>query len=153
MIHKEYGSLFKVPMLFLFKVPLFLQSVMINQQCLHFLSLCIIFFSNFSRNLPDDSVALVTGWGRVTNNNTAARKDLRKYKVATRTLLKALIPIANDHEGCEIYKIDKEKQICAGGVIGKTFNIMDKVRDLCRHILICKSSGACITVSENPKRR
>jgi len=73
---------------------------------------------NSARNLADDSVALITGWGRVTNNNTAARKDLRKYKVPTRTLLQAVIPIANDHEGCKIYKIDKEKQICAGGVMG-----------------------------------
>ena len=64
-------------------------------------------------------MALITGWGQVTNNNTAARKDLKKFKVATRTLKQAQIPIANDNEGCRFYKVDREKQICAGGILGK----------------------------------
>ena len=42
-------------------------------------------------------------------------------KVATRTLKQAQIPIANDHEGCRFYKVDKEKQICAGGEKGKVY--------------------------------
>lgn len=65
---------------------------------------------------------MITGWGRVTNNLKDAKKDLRKFKVPTRTLLKVDLPVANTDENCKFYvdhnEVNLDKQICVGGVDG-----------------------------------
>ena len=65
---------------------------------------------------------MITGWGRITNNLKDAKKDLRKFKVPTRTLLKVNLPIANTDENCKFYVnhngVNLDKQICVGGVDG-----------------------------------
>ena len=65
---------------------------------------------------------MITGWGRVTNNLKDAKKDLRKFKVPTRTLLKVNLPVANTNENCKFYvdhnEVNLDRQICVGGVDG-----------------------------------
>jgi len=76
-----------------------------------------------ARNLEDGEDTLITGWGRVTNNLKDAKKDLRKFKVPTRTLLKVNLPVANTNENCKFYvdynEVNLDRQICVGGVEGK----------------------------------
>ena len=65
---------------------------------------------------------MITGWGRITNNLKDAKKDLRKFKVPTRTLLKVDLPVANTNENCKFYvdhnEVNLDRQICVGGVEG-----------------------------------
>ena len=65
---------------------------------------------------------MITGWGRITNNLDQAKKDFRKFKVSTRTLLKVVLPVANTNENCKFYvdynEVNLDKQICVGGVKG-----------------------------------
>ena len=65
---------------------------------------------------------MITGWGRITNNLSQAKKDLRKFKVPTRTLLKVDLPVANSNPNCKFYvdynEVNLDKQICVGGVEG-----------------------------------
>ena len=65
---------------------------------------------------------MITGWGRITNNLSQAKKDLRKFKVPTRTLLKVNLPVANTNDNCKFYvdynEVDLDKQICVGGIEG-----------------------------------
>ena len=65
---------------------------------------------------------MITGWGRITNNLKDAKKDLRKFKVPTRTLLKVDLPVANNNENCKFYvdhnEVNLDRQICVGGVDG-----------------------------------
>ena len=69
---------------------------------------------------------MITGWGRITSNQTKkeAKKDLRKFKAATRTLLKVNLPVANNNENCKFYDLNLDKQMCVGGVKGMLLKIM-----------------------------
>ena len=74
---------------------------------------------------------MITGWGRVTNNITEAKEDLKKFKVFSRTLMKVNLPVANTNEDCKFYvntlEVNLDKQICVGGVDGMLLKIIPKI--------------------------
>ena len=74
---------------------------------------------------------MITGWGRVTNNITEAKKDLKKFKVFSRTLMKVNLPVANTNEDCKFnvnnHEVNLDKQICVGGVDGMLLKIILKL--------------------------
>jgi hypothetical protein len=61
--------------------------------------------------------ALVTGWGRATNNLVKFNSEFSRARVGTRILKKVKVPILDD-QSCSQFKVQNDNQICAGGVQG-----------------------------------
>ena len=61
--------------------------------------------------------ALVTGWGRATNNLVKFNSEFLRARVGTRILKKVKVPILDD-QSCSQFKVQNDNQICAGGVQG-----------------------------------
>ena len=82
---------------------------------------------------------MVTGWGRITSNLNDAKKDLRKLKVPTRTLMKVDLPVANNNKNCKFYvdhnEVNLDRQICVGGVIGMLLKIIQSYVKMFKCIL------------------
>ena len=72
---------------------------------------------DIGRNITEGDKALVTGWGRNTNDLAKANSDLRNKGVGSRILKKVKIPILSP-EVCDNFLLDSDLQICAGGVQG-----------------------------------
>jgi hypothetical protein len=61
--------------------------------------------------------ALVTGWGRATNDLVKFNSEFSRARVGTRILKKVKVPILDD-QSCSQFKVQNDNQICAGGVQG-----------------------------------
>ena len=61
--------------------------------------------------------ALVTGWGRATNDLVKFNSEFSRARVGTRILKKVKVPILGD-QSCSQFKVQNDNQICAGGVQG-----------------------------------
>ena len=61
--------------------------------------------------------ALVTGWGRATNDLNKFNSEFSRARVGTRILKKVKVPILDD-QSCSQFKVQNDNQICAGGVQG-----------------------------------
>ena len=61
--------------------------------------------------------ATVAGWGRIRRRNNAnAKNEQQRNKAGSKNLLQVKLPISN----CPKLPIDHSKQICAGGIRGKS---------------------------------
>ena len=68
-------------------------------------------------NLFKGDEALVTGWGRVTNNKTEAADIFQNVRAGSDILKKVTVPIFSK-SACQRYTLDLDKQLCAGGITG-----------------------------------
>ena len=79
----------------------------------------------------------VTGWGRVTNNNTISKKSYRQYKVASRILQKVELPIVDIAECLKTYPtMNEETQMCAGGEEGRSYISISTIQKIQLIIII-----------------
>ena len=72
---------------------------------------------DIGRRLDIGDHALITGWGRITNDLLIANEQFLKENVATRILRKVKVPILSN-EVCSKFQLESDSQICAGGVDG-----------------------------------
>lgn len=80
---------------------------------------------NFARNLKAGSDAVVTGWGRTTNDRKKALRKILRNRVQSKVLQRVTLPIADVNfckDADQAYgNIDATTQICAGGKKGNFF--------------------------------
>ena len=73
-------------------------------------------------NIEPGSDLVITGWGRITNNNHGTKKAYLEHSVATRTLRKVELPLTipgtKVDNNCN--SSNNTIQFCAGGVRGKS---------------------------------
>ena len=73
-------------------------------------------------NIEPGSDLVITGWGRITNNNHGTKKAYLEHSVATRTLRKVELPLtipgSKVDNNCN--SSNNTIQFCAGGVRGKS---------------------------------
>jgi len=80
--------------------------------------ICLPWDDNLTaRNLRDGDKALVTGWGRVTNDKTEAADIFQNVRAGSDILKKVIVPIFSKN-ACQRYTLDLDKQLCAGGITG-----------------------------------
>ena len=94
-------------------VPLFIEDPSTSYASV----VCLPWKSNDpGRDLEEGTNILVTGWGRYHNNNFKNDQGIIANKVSSQTLRKATVPVANSRcTEAGNFKIDTDKQICAGG--------------------------------------
>ena len=72
-------------------------------------------------SLKTGDTTMVTGWGRVNNNNTMHILNYRRYKVASPILQKVELPLVDIAKCLNAYPtMNEETQMCAGGEEGRS---------------------------------
>ena len=77
-------------------------------------------YCHTTRDIEEGKRVLVTGWGANTNVKRDVQGNLITLGVSYPILLQVVVPVANSKCSADnVFNINKELQICAGGEQGK----------------------------------